>query len=77
MDLTVRLRTAAAAYRPLPLAADILLLRSEDDGHAADLGWGPVVNGRLTVEFQINPERHLQYLNSRFTARSPPDRMNQ
>src|SRR5215210_2109588 len=58
--LATRHVKALGAYVPRPLNVDACLFRSEDDRFAADLGWGPLIRGRLTIE--LVPGNHHDLL---------------
>jgi oxalate---CoA ligase len=58
--LATRHANALRAYLPRPLDADVWLFRSEDDRFAPDLGWAPLIQGRLTIE--MIPGSHANVL---------------
>lgn len=49
-SVATRHYNALLDYTPRPLDTDVCLFRGEDDRFARDLGWTPLVSGRLTVE---------------------------
>jgi thioesterase domain-containing protein/acyl carrier protein len=47
--IATRLVNALRGYAPRPLDQDVWLFRCDDSRFAPDLGWGPLVRGRLTI----------------------------